>query len=197
MKAELVPLEGGTAIELAKELTVVGRNEGADVRLDRRSVSKSHCVLVKTEGFLFVRDLASTNGTKVNGQRVRRAALLPGDQLTIGGEKFHVRLGPDDPPSVSQFKSDPMIHPEFEAAAPRASQFDEPTPRVKGLAKNAQPVGSGAELSGDVPVPIEPDSKNDEEPTPTPDAVPKNAAKSSNALPALDQSDWPLPPLSD
>ena len=56
-----------------------------------------HCVLVKTDGLLLLRDLGSTNGTRVNGQRVRRAALLPNDQLYIANYKFRVYLGPDAP----------------------------------------------------------------------------------------------------
>src|SRR5262249_8017099 len=98
MRAQLIPLEGGEAIEVLKELTLVGRKEECDLRLDHKSVSKLHCVLVKTDGLLFLRDLGSTNGTRVNGQRIRRAALLPNDQLTIAGFKSRVHFGPEPPP---------------------------------------------------------------------------------------------------
>jgi pSer/pThr/pTyr-binding forkhead associated (FHA) protein len=198
MKAELVPLDGGVAIELVKDLTVVGRNEGADVRLDRRSVSKSHCVLVKTDGFLFVRDLASTNGTKVNGQRVRRAALLPGDQLTIGGEKFHVRMGPDAPETASHVKTDMMAQSELEAAAaPCAAEFDERTPRLKKLSNGLQRAVSDPAGSGDLPVPIDPTSLDDDEPTSASHRLRGTSPKSSSALPELDEKEWPLPPLKE
>jgi pSer/pThr/pTyr-binding forkhead associated (FHA) protein len=93
MRAQLLPLDGGAVIELAKELTVVGRREDCDVRLDHKSVSKMHCVIVKSDGLLLLRDLGSTNGTRVNGQRVRRAALLPNDQVAIAGFKFRVTFG--------------------------------------------------------------------------------------------------------
>jgi pSer/pThr/pTyr-binding forkhead associated (FHA) protein len=98
MRAQLVPLDGGPAIEILKDLTVVGRKEDCDVRLDHKSVSKMHCVIVKTDGLLLLRDLGSTNGTRVNGQRIRRAALLPNDQLTIASYKFRVHLGPGELP---------------------------------------------------------------------------------------------------
>jgi pSer/pThr/pTyr-binding forkhead associated (FHA) protein len=103
MHAQLVSLEGGPAIEIVKDLTVVGRKEDCDVRLEHKSVSKLHCVIVKTDGLLLLRDLGSTNGTRVNGQRVRRAALLPNDQLSIATYRFRVHLGPDAPeaPPVS------------------------------------------------------------------------------------------------
>jgi pSer/pThr/pTyr-binding forkhead associated (FHA) protein len=94
MHAQLLPLEGGPPIEILKDLTVVGRKEDCDLRLNHKSVSKMHCIIVKTDGLLLLRDLGSTNGTRVNGQRVRRAALLPNDQVSIAGYKFRVHLGP-------------------------------------------------------------------------------------------------------
>jgi pSer/pThr/pTyr-binding forkhead associated (FHA) protein len=97
MRAQLVPLDGGHPIDVVKDLTVVGRKEGCDLRLEHKSVSKMHCVIVKTDGLLLLRDLGSTNGTRVNGTRVRRAALLPNDQLSIANYKFRVYLGPDLP----------------------------------------------------------------------------------------------------
>jgi pSer/pThr/pTyr-binding forkhead associated (FHA) protein len=96
MRAELVPLDGGSPIEVAKEMTLIGRKEDCDLCLDHKSVSKQHCIIVKTDGLLLLRDLGSTNGTRVNGQRVRRAALLPNDQLTVARYRFRVHLGPDD-----------------------------------------------------------------------------------------------------
>ena len=92
MRAQLVPLDGGTPVEVVKDLTLVGRKEECDLRLDHKSVSKMHCVIVKTDGLLLLRDLGSTNGTRVNGQRVRRAALMPDDELTIAGYKFRIQF---------------------------------------------------------------------------------------------------------
>src|SRR5436189_4544468 len=97
MRAQLIPLDGNPPIDLVKDLTVVGRKEDCDLRLEHKSVSKMHCVIVKTDGLLLLRDLGSTNGTRVNGHRVRRAALLPNDQLSIANYKFRVYLGPDLP----------------------------------------------------------------------------------------------------
>ncbi len=102
MRAQLLPLDGGAPIEITKDMVVIGRKEDCDVRLEHKSVSKMHCVLVKTDGLLLLRDLGSTNGTRVNGTRVRRAALLPNDQLSIAHYRFRVFLGPDaaeEPPA--------------------------------------------------------------------------------------------------
>jgi pSer/pThr/pTyr-binding forkhead associated (FHA) protein len=98
MRAQLIPLDGTAPVEIVKDLTLVGRKQECDLCLNHKSVSKMHCVIVKTDGLLLLRDLGSTNGTRVNGQRVRRAALLPNDNLAIAGFKFRIDLGPDSPP---------------------------------------------------------------------------------------------------
>ena len=77
-------------------MTLVGRKEDCDLRLNHKSISKIHCVLVKTDGLLLLRDLGSTNGTRVNGTRVRRAALLPNDKVSFANFHFKVHLGPAD-----------------------------------------------------------------------------------------------------
>jgi pSer/pThr/pTyr-binding forkhead associated (FHA) protein len=100
MRAQLLPIDGGPPIEIVKDMTLVGRKEDVDLRLDHKSVSKLHCVIVKTDGLLLIRDLGSTNGTRVNGQRVRRAALLPNDHVNIASFRFKVYLGPGEPPAI-------------------------------------------------------------------------------------------------
>jgi len=95
MQAELIPSDGGDPISITRDVTVVGRKgKQCDMVVDRSSVSKLQCVIVKTDGLLFVRDLGSTNGTKVNGQRVTRGALLPGDELAFASVRFRIHLGP-------------------------------------------------------------------------------------------------------
>jgi pSer/pThr/pTyr-binding forkhead associated (FHA) protein len=109
MRARLLPLDGGPPLELDKDLTLVGRGEDCDVRLDHKSVSKQHCVLVRTEGLILVRDLGSTNGTRVNGQRVRRAALLPNDNLAIANFKYKVKFGEDAGPTEPAGGPPPIV----------------------------------------------------------------------------------------
>jgi pSer/pThr/pTyr-binding forkhead associated (FHA) protein len=98
MRAQLIPLDGGPPIDIVKDMTLVGRKDDVDLRLEHKSVSKLHCVIVKTDGLLLIRDLGSTNGTRVNGTRVRRAALLPNDNVNIASFRFKVYFGPGEAP---------------------------------------------------------------------------------------------------
>lgn len=95
MRTELVPLNGDPPLEIARDVTLVGRRDYCDLVVPHPSLSKRHCLLVKTDGLLIVRDLISTNGTKVNGQRVAWAALMPDDRLTLGRVKFRVIMSDD------------------------------------------------------------------------------------------------------
>lgn len=101
MHVRLIPLQEGDPIEIDKDLILLGRNEICDVQLGHKSISKLHCVLVKTDGLLLVRDLGSTNGTRVNGARVRRGALLPDDQLKIASLTYRVEFTKSKPKTVS------------------------------------------------------------------------------------------------
>src|SRR5215510_5339115 len=131
MRAQLIPLDGNESIEILKDMTVVGRKEDCDLRLDHKSVSKMHCVIVKTDGLLLLRDLGSTNGTRVNGQRVRRAALLPNDTLSVANLKFVVKFGIElekEEASSKDGKKDPSPTPLRRNALPDV--YPEPkTPR--------------------------------------------------------------------
>ena len=63
----------------------IGRSTGADFILDAALVSRVHCqLLALRDGALELRDLESTNGTYVNGNRVERARLSSGDRVQVG-----------------------------------------------------------------------------------------------------------------
>ena len=75
----------GKVIELAKEVLVIGRDVNNDIVVNDAEVSRTHTRLtLQADGYL-VEDLASTNGTFVNGQRLTTPRLLrSGDMLGLG-----------------------------------------------------------------------------------------------------------------
>ncbi len=78
---------------LDKAVTVVGRGAEADLRLPDTGVSRAHAEIHADGGQVRVVDLDSTNGTLVNGRRVREAALSDGDRLDIGATGLTYRSG--------------------------------------------------------------------------------------------------------
>ena len=72
-------------------IKTIGRARRADFVLDAVMVSRLHCRLTASEaGTLEVLDLKSTNGTFVNGRRIHRGALSPGDRLKVGSVELIV-----------------------------------------------------------------------------------------------------------
>lgn len=87
---ELVPVGGGDAIPLMREVMTVGRRKSNDVCLEFPNVSSQHCEFSYKSGVWYVRDLGSQNGTKVNGERVMKRLLKPGDKIGIASHKFTI-----------------------------------------------------------------------------------------------------------
>ncbi len=163
MKAELIPVDGGTPLKISKDVTVVGRREYCDLQVDDPSLSKRHCVLVKTDGLLVIRDLATTNGTKVKGQKIRWAALLPDDRIALGSIKFKVYLGPDDAPSPSEAAKGAgprpaAVKPRSPAARPIP---DQPGAAIPGPSRalSAKPAPAVRKPSSDYDLPLDLDGQ--------------------------------------
>ncbi|MGO9750395.1 MAG: FHA domain-containing protein [Solirubrobacteraceae bacterium] len=69
---------------------LLGRHRGCDVVLSDLSVSRRHARLIFRDEKWVLQDLASTNGTVVNGRRVGRCELRPGDRVLIGEERLRI-----------------------------------------------------------------------------------------------------------
>jgi len=88
---ELVPVGGGDAIPLINEVMTIGRRESCDICLKFQNISGTHCELALKEGVWHLRDLGSTNGVKVNGDRTLRRPLRPGDEVSIADHRFTIQ----------------------------------------------------------------------------------------------------------
>ena len=91
MPLRLVGLDGHGDIELDRAVVVVGRHRWCDVRIASTRVSRRHCCLALDSDGVLVRDLGSTNATRINGRLVDRGVLRPGDELSIADCRY--RLG--------------------------------------------------------------------------------------------------------
>jgi pSer/pThr/pTyr-binding forkhead associated (FHA) protein len=90
MPSHLLSLTDGPSILIDKPILLFGRHEECDVQLNSKKVSRRHCCIAQVNDYLVVRDLGSTNGVRINGQRVAEGKLLPGDELQIGNFKYQV-----------------------------------------------------------------------------------------------------------
>lgn len=93
MPARLVALDEGPDIPLDRAMVVVGRHPQCDARLDSLRVSRHHCCMTQDHGEVIVRDLGSTNGIRINGQRVELGRLRPGDELSIAHIRYRLDNG--------------------------------------------------------------------------------------------------------
>jgi pSer/pThr/pTyr-binding forkhead associated (FHA) protein len=94
MNVFLEPVSGkGLKIPMDKAIIFIGRHPDCDVVITRsRMISRKHCALVQIDKSFLIRDLGSTNGVKVNGERVQKEAhFTPGDTVTIGDIDYLVR----------------------------------------------------------------------------------------------------------
>lgn len=100
--ARLIAKTGGIEpreIELKLGTNKLGRAPENDFQIVHPTISGRHCEIVFMDGALEVRDLDSTNGTFINGQRIQQATLRPDQTLRLGsvdfelsGELFHVAI---------------------------------------------------------------------------------------------------------
>ncbi len=96
MYGELVPLGGGDPIPLLKKKLVIGRRENCDIVLRFPNISSRHCELVLQSVYLYIQDLYSRNGIRVNGTRVQAGEkrVMPGDTIAFARHKYELRYDP-------------------------------------------------------------------------------------------------------
>lgn len=92
---------GPMAYPLVRAISRLGRGSDTDIRIEDPGASRNHCEIVLGQPAL-LRDLNSTNGTLVNGQKVTQAELVDGMTITIGTTSLVFRTsGPQGAPNGS------------------------------------------------------------------------------------------------
>lgn len=106
----LIVMDGslkGQRFTLEQSVSRIGRREGNDWVLQDGSVSGTHCEIEKNATGFLIRDLGSTNGTKVNNEPIKEKALFRNDILMIG--EISVMIEGEDVPNTA--KNDPQSIP--------------------------------------------------------------------------------------
>jgi pSer/pThr/pTyr-binding forkhead associated (FHA) protein len=82
-----------TVIPLIRDEMTIGRQDGNTIRLTERNISRKHARLLRQSGTIYVEDLASYTGVRVNGARiVVMTPVAEGDEVQIGDYKLMVRI---------------------------------------------------------------------------------------------------------
>jgi pSer/pThr/pTyr-binding forkhead associated (FHA) protein len=86
-QASVVITEGyaaGMEYQVTRSYTVIGRESNADIPLKDPLVSRQHAVIVYHDGRYVLKDLDSTNGTRMKDALVKQADLRHGDRFRVG-----------------------------------------------------------------------------------------------------------------
>jgi len=138
----LVALDEGPDIVLDRAMVVVGRHPQCDARLDSLRISRHHCCMTQDQNDVVVRDLGSTNGIRINGQRVEVGRLRQGDELSIA----HIRYRLDNGQVQEKTLADAPLE---EPVSPPILNVNGPSPVSAALPNDldgGEPVGSGSDL---------------------------------------------------
>ncbi|MDB5337453.1 MAG: putative serine/threonine protein kinase [Planctomycetaceae bacterium] len=92
----VVSQEDGLLIEcplVANQICLIGRGPVATLRFNDPYTSRAHCQIESRGARWVITDLDSSMGTFVNGDRIRRVALQPDDQIVVGRTRMRVTAG--------------------------------------------------------------------------------------------------------
>jgi pSer/pThr/pTyr-binding forkhead associated (FHA) protein len=84
----------------------IGRAKNNDVRIQDSTVSSHHAKIVTFYNASYIEDLGSTNGTFVNGKRVKKQTLKPGDIISLGALSLKVENEEAVEPMATSLRAD-------------------------------------------------------------------------------------------
>ena len=129
----------GNSISLPQGKFLVGREEDCHLRPNSDLVSRHHCVFTVDDFSVRLRDLGSTNGTFVNGERLKGAVILkPGDRVLIGKLDFEVVIQEGAAAAPGTSSVDTVMIAGSPEAASASTQFAMPVVDLMGAAPQPQ-----------------------------------------------------------
>ncbi len=78
---------------LTQAVIKIGKLSSSHLRLEDESVSRMHAVIEVSADEISIIDLGSTTGTMVNGQKINKAVLQPGDSIVLGDIRLELAIG--------------------------------------------------------------------------------------------------------
>jgi hypothetical protein len=117
----------GVRHPLRRGTTTIGRGSDADIRIGDTGASRTHLEIVWDGTKGLARDLGSTNGSKINGQRFREAALTPDIVITIGQSSLRFTLVPQ---RAQRDQRPQQPQPQQRPAAPAKSRAPGAEPQI-------------------------------------------------------------------
>ncbi len=97
----------GRTYELKVDRTTIGRLDDNTFQIPEPSVSSHHCEVLLRGTEVLIRDLNSTNGTFINGEKVAESVLKPGQTLRLGQIELRLEDGAGSAPAPAGAKSAP------------------------------------------------------------------------------------------
>jgi predicted component of type VI protein secretion system len=176
----------GKVFELAKDVVTIGRDVNNDLAINDAEISRNHGRLTSQSGGYLIEDLASTNGTFVNGQRLIGPKLLnPGDVVGLGETivleySYIADAGATvvaSAPAPRMMEEPPTAPPQMPQPAPMPMMVAEPPPMMApepmlATGSNASPMISPEPIYNPMPA----------APPPPPMAMPPVPAKPNNTV---------------
>jgi predicted component of type VI protein secretion system len=173
MDVRLVVQAGGKrnrVLQLRAPEAVIGRSSGCSVRIPSAEVSRKHCRLRLEDGLVTIEDLASVNGTFLNGEPVTEAQTVrPGDRLEVGPVAFVVEyeLTPEALRRLAE-------EDEFEVVEAAEGSIPELLPVADEESDTTTSENSGRPAEDDLPIPLVEEEPNE-------------------LMPAFNEEAWELP----
>jgi predicted component of type VI protein secretion system len=118
----------GQLVPLTSSKFLIGRETDCHLRPNSEMVSRHHCAISVDDFAVRLRDLGSTNGTLVNGERIRGVVQLnAGDRVTVGKLEFEILIGSEELPRAGASAGASALQGETAELATDETHYEMPT----------------------------------------------------------------------